>query len=141
MPSIGDINAVYVWNKPINDEPECLLFTSEGQTIVLKGTVNEVSTKFLLDTGDSSTALIQGQFCIEDSIEVKPAKVGTTVILGDGSKMNSTETSIIFIKIAHFKSKVQCLVLEKLADYPLILGCPWLSHYVAEISFLDNKWF
>jgi hypothetical protein len=22
-----------------------------------------------------------------------------------------------------------------LADYPMILGCPWLSHHVAEISF------
>ena len=64
-----------------------------------------------------------------------PAKVGTTVILGDGSKMNSTETAIISIKIGHFKNKVQCLVLDNLDDYPLILGCPWLSHHVAEILF------
>jgi hypothetical protein len=49
--------------------------------------------------------------------------------------MNSTETAIITIRIGHFKSKVQCLVLDNLADYPLILGCPWLSHHVAEISF------
>jgi hypothetical protein len=39
VPSIGDMNAVYVWVKTINDEPECLMFTSEGQTMVLKGTV------------------------------------------------------------------------------------------------------
>jgi predicted aspartyl protease len=58
VPSIGDMNAVYVWNKPINDEPECLMLTSEGHTIVLKGTVNGVSTKFLLDTGASGTAFI-----------------------------------------------------------------------------------
>jgi hypothetical protein len=66
---------------------------------------------------------------------LKPAEVGTTVILGDGSKINSTDTAIISVKIGHFKSKVQCLVLDNLADYPLILGCPWLSHHVAEISF------
>jgi hypothetical protein len=66
---------------------------------------------------------------------MKPAKVGTTVILGDGSKINSTETAIITITIGHFKSKVQCLVLDNLADYPLFLGCPWLSHHVAENSF------
>ena len=76
--------------------------------MVLKGTVNGVSTKFLLDTGASGTAFIQRQFCIDESIQVKPAKVGTTVILGDGSKLNSTDTAIIIIKIGHFKSKVQC---------------------------------
>ena len=103
--------------------------------MVLKGTVNGVSTKFLLGTGASGTAFIQRQFCKEESIEVKPAKIGTTVILGDGSKLNSTKTATITIKIGHFKSKVQCLVLDNLADYPLILGCPWLSHHVAEIKF------
>jgi predicted aspartyl protease len=134
VPNIGDMNAVYVWNKPVNDEPEYLLFTSEGHTMVLKGIVNGIPTKFLLDTGASVTAFIQRQLCIDESIELKPAKVGTTVILGDGSLMNSTETAIISIKIGHFKSKVQCHVLDNLADYPLILGCPWLSHHVAEIS-------
>jgi predicted aspartyl protease len=84
VPNIGEMNAVYVWNKPINEEPECLLFTSEGHTMVLKGTVNGVETKFLLDTGASRTAFIQRQFCKDESIEVKPAKIGTTVILGDG---------------------------------------------------------
>ena len=74
-------------------------------TMVLKGTVNGVSTKFLLDTGASGTAFIQRQFCIDESIKVKPAKVGTTVILGDGSKLNSTDTAIIIIKIGHFKVK------------------------------------
>ena len=135
VPYVGEVYAVYVWTKPISEEPECLMFTSEGHTMVLKGTVNGVSTKFLLDTGASGTAFIQRQFCIDESIQVKPAKVGTTVILGDGSKLNSTDTAIITIKIGHFKSKVQCLVLDNLADYPLILGCPWLSHHVAEISF------
>jgi predicted aspartyl protease len=135
VPYIGELNAVYVCNKPICEEPECLMFTSVGHTMVLKGTVNGVATKFLLDTGASGTAFIQRQFCTDESIQVKPAKVGTTVILGDGSKLNSTDTATIIIKIGHFKSKVQCLVLDNLADYPLILGCPWLSHHVAEISF------
>jgi predicted aspartyl protease len=134
VPSIGDMNAVYVWSKPVNDEPECVMFTLEGHTMVLKGNVNGVSTKFLLDTGASCTAFIQRQFCIDESIELKPAKVGTTVVLGDGSKKNTIETAIISIKIGHFKSKVQSLVLDNLADYPLILGCPWLSHHVAKIS-------
>jgi hypothetical protein len=26
-----------------------------------------------------------------------------------------------------------------LVDYPLILGCPWLNHHVAEISFQESK--
>jgi hypothetical protein len=92
VPNIGDMNAVYVWNKPINEEPECLMFIYEGHTIVLKGTVNGVPTKFLLDTGASGTAFIQRQFYKDESIEVKPAKIGTTLILGDGSRINSTET-------------------------------------------------
>jgi hypothetical protein len=57
------------------------------------------------------------------------------VILSDGSKLTSTEVAFITIRIGHFKSKVKCLVLDNLADYPLVLGCPWLSHHVAEISF------
>jgi predicted aspartyl protease len=96
------------------------MFTSEGHTMVLKGNINGVPTKFLLDTEASGTAFIQKQFCIDESIELKFAKVVTTVILGDGSKMNSTDTAIIYVKIGHFKSKVQCLVLDNLADYPLI---------------------
>jgi hypothetical protein len=31
VPNIGEMNAVYVWNKPINEEPECLMFTSENR--------------------------------------------------------------------------------------------------------------
>jgi hypothetical protein len=33
------------------------------------------------------------------------------------------------------QSKVQCLVIYNLADYPFKLGCSWLRHHVAEISF------
>ena len=55
--------------------------------------------------------------------------------MGDGSRLNSTDTATIIIKIGHFKSKVQCLFLDDLANYPIILGCPWLSHHVAEIYF------
>jgi predicted aspartyl protease len=125
------------------------MFTSVGHTMILKGTVDETlcngmmmkqqmmefSTKFLLDTGASGTAFIQRQFCKDESIKIKSAKIGTTVILGDGSKMTSTEVAEITIRIGHFKSNVQCLVLDDLADNPLILGCPWLSHHVAEIFF------
>jgi predicted aspartyl protease len=149
VPNIGEMNAVYVWMKPINEEPEILMFTSVGHTMILKGTVDETlckgmmmkqqmmefSTKFLLDTGASGTAFIQRQFCKDESIKIKSAKIGTTVILGDGYRLTSTEVTEMTIRIGHFKSKVQCLVLDNLADYPLILGCPWLSHYVAEISF------
>jgi hypothetical protein len=45
IPSIDNTNAVYVCSKPINDEPECLMFTSEGHTMVLKGNINGVPTK------------------------------------------------------------------------------------------------
>jgi predicted aspartyl protease len=68
VPSIDNMNAVYVWSKPINDEPECLMFTSEGHTMVLKGNIDGVPTKFLLDTGASGTTFIQRQFCIDESI-------------------------------------------------------------------------
>jgi predicted aspartyl protease len=102
VPSIDDMNAVYVWSETVNDEPECLMFTSEGHTMVLKGNIDGVPTKFLLDTGASGTAFIQRQFCIDESIELKPATVGTTVILGDGSEINSTDTSIISVKIGKF---------------------------------------
>jgi predicted aspartyl protease len=129
------MNAVYVWTKPITEEQEGLMFTSEGHTMVLKGTIDGVATKILLDTGASGTAFIQRQFCADESIKIKSAKIGTTVILGDESKMTSTEVAEITIRIGHFKCKVQCLVLDNLADYPLILGCPWLSHHDAEISF------
>ncbi len=80
--NVGEMNAVYVWNKTISDEPECLMFTSEGHTMVLKGTVNGVSTKILLDTGASGTAFIRRQFCKDESIQVKPAKTWNYCYLG-----------------------------------------------------------
>ena len=135
IPSIDNTYAVYIWSKINNDEPECLMFTSKGHTMVLKGNINGLPSRILLDTGASGTAFIHRQFCIDESIELTPAKNGTTIILGDGTKLTSTDTATITIRIGHFKSKVQCLVIDNLADYPLILGCPWLSHHVAEISF------
>ena len=107
--------------------------------MVLKGDVNGTPSKILLDTGATGSAFILRQFCIDESIEFTPAKVGTTVILGDGSKILSSDTAMITIKIGNFKSKVQCLVIDNLVDYPVILGCPWLSHHVAEISFSKKQ--
>jgi hypothetical protein len=103
--------------------------------MLLKGKNNGLPSKFMLDTGASGTAFIHRQFSIDESIELTPAKVGTRVILGDGSKLISTDTAIITVRNEYFKSKVQCLVIDNLADYPLILGCPWLSHHVAELFF------
>jgi hypothetical protein len=103
--------------------------------MVLKGNVNGVSSRILIDTGASGTAFINRLFCIDESIVFTSSKVGIPVILGDESKLSTTDTATITIKSGHFKSKVQCLVIENLADYPLILGCPWLSHHVAVISF------
>jgi hypothetical protein len=38
-----------------------------------------------------------------------------------------------------YNSKVECLVVEKLAGYPLILGNPWLLDNNADMSFLRKQ--
>jgi uncharacterized protein YlzI (FlbEa/FlbD family) len=90
--------------------------------MVLKGDVNGTPSKIMLDTGATGSAFILRQFCIDESIELTPAKISTTVNLGDGSKMISSDTAMISIKIGNFKSKIQCLVIDNLVDYPVILG-------------------
>jgi hypothetical protein len=43
--------------------------------------------------------------------------------------------AIVTIKLGTYNSKVECLVVEKLAGYPLVLGNPWLMSHQADMAF------
>jgi predicted aspartyl protease len=103
--------------------------------MVIKGIVNGVQTKVLLDTGASGTGFVSRKFCNDEKVELIPAKPNTSVIMGDNSVVPATHLAVISIRFGHFKSKTQCLVVDNMADYSLILGNPWLNHYEADMSF------
>ena len=70
---------------------------------------------------------------------MKPASPGQFIVLGDNSRVPATDIAEITIKMGTYKSKVECLVVEKLAGYPLILGNPWLLDNNADMSFLRKQ--
>ena len=43
--------------------------------------------------------------------------------------------AVVTLRMAHYKCTVECLVVEHLADFPQILGNPWLNQHCAELSF------
>jgi hypothetical protein len=41
----------------------------------------------------------------------------------------------IQLRLGRYKSEVECLVIDHLEDYPLVLGNPWLNWHSADISY------
>jgi hypothetical protein len=39
------------------------------------------------------------------------------------------------LRVGRYKSQVECLVIDHLEDYPLVLGNPWLNRHNADISY------
>jgi hypothetical protein len=45
----------------------------------------------------------------------------------------------ITVKFGTFRFKVECLVVDKLPEYPLILVNPWLTKHHADLSLLRKQ--
>jgi hypothetical protein len=68
-------------------------------------------------TGASGTAFIDRVHCKEENIPLYPTPPGQFIVLGDNYKVLATDMAEISIKMETYKSKVECLVVDKLAGY------------------------
>ena len=130
---------VFTWTKQATLAEPVLKYTSGEHSMKFKGLINGTPVCILMDTGASGTAFIDRVHCTEESIPLSPAPPGLFIVLGDNSKVPATDMATITIKMGTYKSKVECLVVDKLAGYPLILGNPWLLANNADMSFLRKQ--
>jgi hypothetical protein len=130
---------VFTWRKPTVTTDPVLRYTSGAHTMQFKGQINGTPVHILMDTGASGTGFIDRGHCKDENIPMKPAAPGQFIVLGDNSRVPATDIAEITIKMGTYKSTVECLVVEKLAGYPLILGNPWLLDNNADMSFLRKQ--
>jgi hypothetical protein len=88
-----------------------------------------------LDTGASGTTFIDRQHSVKEGIVLDPAPVGPTIVLADGSRSSCINMATIKLRLGRYRCKVECLVIDHLEYYPLVLGNPWLNQHSANISY------
>jgi hypothetical protein len=45
----------------------------------------------------------------------------------------------VILRLGRYKCQVECLVIDHLEDYPLVLGNPWLNQHGTDISYQRNQ--
>ena len=126
---------MYVLHVPKVDQEKTFKYTTEEHSLQFQGTINTVPCLILLDTGASGTAFIDRQHCVNEGIALTPAPSGLTIVLADGSRSACTNMATVKLRLGRYKCQVECLVIDHLEGYPLVLGNPWLNQHSADISY------
>jgi hypothetical protein len=82
------------------------------------------------------TAFIDRKFCKDKTIPLYQAPPNQVIVLGNNTQIPASDMATVTVTLGTFRFSVECLVLDKLPDYPLVLGNPWLLKYDAGMSFL-----
>jgi hypothetical protein len=104
-------------NGPLNILPK-------GHSLQFQGCINNVPCRILLDTRATGTTFIDRQHCVKEGIVLDPAPVGLTIVLADGSRSACTNMATLKLRLGRYKCQVECLVIDHLEEYPLVLGDP-----------------
>jgi hypothetical protein len=104
-----------------------------------KGQVNVNPVCVLMDTGASGTAFGDRKYCKDESIPLYPAPPNLVIVLCDNSRVLASHMATVNVEFGTYEFKVECLVVDKLPDYPLILGNPWLTSHHADLYFLRKQ--
>jgi hypothetical protein len=126
---------MYVMEIPKGDQDQVIKYTTERHSLQFQGTVNTLPCRILLDNGAIGTAFIDRQHCVKEGIVLGPAPALQLIVMADGSKTRCTNMATIKLRLGRYKCKVECLVIDHLEDYPLVLGNPWLNKHSADISY------
>jgi hypothetical protein len=126
---------MYILNVPKVDQEQIFKHTTEEHNLQFQGSINIVPCLILLDTGASGTALIDRQHCVKEGIVLAPAPSGLTIVLADGSRSACPNMATIKLRLERYKYHVECLFIDHLEGYPLVLGNPWLNQHCADISY------
>jgi hypothetical protein len=126
---------IYIMELPKGDYEQVIKYTTERHYFQFKGTVNTVPCSILLDTGASGTDYIDRQHCVKEGIVLDPAHAHQIIVMADESKTKCTNMATIKLRLGRYKCQVECLVIDHLEDYPLVMGNPWLNWHIADISY------
>jgi hypothetical protein len=117
------------------EQDHVIRYTIERHSLQFKVTINTVPCRILLDTRATRTAFIDREHCVKEGIVLGPAPARQQIVLADGTKTQCTNMDTIKLQVGRYKSQVECLVIDHLEDYPLVLGNPWLNWHSADISY------
>jgi hypothetical protein len=112
---------MYVMNIPKGDQEQDFKYTTERHSLQFQSSINTVPCRILLYTGASGTAFIDRQHCEKEEIVFDPAPENLTKVVADGSRTACTNMATIKLRLGHYKCVVECLVIDHLEDYPLVL--------------------
>jgi hypothetical protein len=131
---------VFTWKRQetsyVDEVFKCV---SGTHTMKFKGQVNWNPVCVLMDTGASGTAFVDRNYCKDESVPLYPAPPDLVIVLGDNSRVPASHMATVTLKFGTYRFKVECLVVGKLPDYPLILGNPWLTSHRADLSSLRKQ--
>lgn len=133
--------AVYT-DVPADDElpPATLSFKSGSHSFVVQGLLNGHSAPVLIDTGATGTAFVSASYCRQHGIPiVNPYSQPLSVTLGDDRSVPTLGYATILVRFNQYKCNLQCMVLEALPQFPLILGDDWLKSTKADLSYYSNS--
>ena len=125
---------IFVMDIP-QEQDHVIRYTTERHSLQFKGSINGFQCRILLDTGATGTAFIDREHCIKEGIVLGPAPARQQIVLANGSTTQCTNMATVKLHIGRYKSQVECLVIDHLEDYPLVLGNPWLNRHNADISY------
>jgi hypothetical protein len=131
---------VFTWKKQeTSDVDEVFKYVSGTHSMKFKGQVNENPVCVLMDIGASSTAFVDKKYCKDESVPLYPAPPDLVIVLGDNSRVPASYMATVTVKFGTYRFKDECVVVDKLSVYPLILGNPWLTKHHADLSFLRKQ--
>jgi hypothetical protein len=131
---------VFTWKKQeTSDDDEVCKYVSGSHSMKFKGQVNGDPMCVLMDTSAFGTAFIGRKLCKVQTIPLYPAPPHQVIVIGNNTKIPASDMATVTVKFGTFRFSVECLVVDKLPDYHLVLGNPWLLKYDADISFLRKQ--
>ena len=122
----------------VHSNVDTLEFKSSSHTMAVTANLAGAVHTILLDSDASGTAYITQAFVQELGLPVSPLPKAQGVQMGDCLVVQGFGTCTLPLRLGTLKCKVQCLVMPKLPQYPLILGDPWLQAYQAELSYATH---
>ncbi|OIR56592.1 MAG: uncharacterized protein A8A55_2659, partial [Amphiamblys sp. WSBS2006] len=115
------------------------LSKKRGNPIVIQGEINGMKIKALVDSGASENFITNK--CAREA-RIRISKMGTTktVVFADGRKapINRQATGIS-MKWGNGVSKLKAMVLDRISQYDLVLGMPWLVKENPQIDWQGGK--
>jgi hypothetical protein len=121
----GTVTPLQIFVMEISKEQDQVFrYTTERHSLQFQSTINTIPCRILLDTGATGMAFFDREHCVKEGIVLGPTPAKQNIVMADGSKTKCTNMATIKLRLGRYESQVECIVIDHLEDYPLVLGNP-----------------